>query len=137
MSIAKYNYQELQDSDHPDAPQKTMNKVQGYIVIALVCLILGLLTWTIFKPLAKYQYKVVSVQAQFTKGAGADSDLGTTSVGLKDEELSLLGKDGWELVDTILEMETTHPNYGRGEYVTGLQPNVRPQRAVLIFRKAL
>jgi|SRR4029079_9066117 len=114
-----------------------MNRLQGYILIALGVLITALLAWNAFKPLPKYQYKVVSVQAQFAKGAIDNTERSSTAVILKDEELSLLGKDGWELVDTILEMETTHPNYGNSEYVTGLQPNVRPQNAVLVFRKPL
>lgn len=117
--------------------QYMMNKLQGYILISLGILILGLLAWSVFKPLPKYQYKIVGVQAQFIKGTADNTERGPTSVGLKDEELSLLGKEGWELVDTMLEIETTHPNYGSSEYVTGLQPNIRPQRAVLIFRKPL
>lgn len=115
-----------------------MNKMQGYVLIALSALILVILVVNITKSAPKYQYKVVSVQAQFKKGAGlVNSDLGPTQIGVQDEELSLLGKDGWELVDTMVEVETTHPNFGNSEYVTGLQPNIRPQRAVMIFRKAL
>jgi hypothetical protein len=32
-------------------------------------------------------------------------------------------------------METAHPNFGNSEYVTGLQPNIRPQRVVLVLRR--
>jgi len=42
-----------------------------------------------------------------------------------------------ELVDSYLEMETVHPNFGDSRYVTGLQPNVRPQRLVLIFERPI
>lgn len=114
-----------------------LNTAQGYILIALACVIIGLLAWNTFKSKPKYTYKVINVQAQFNKGTATDADLNTTSVNLKDEELSLLGNDGWELVGTFLEVETTHPNYGKSEYVTGLQPNIRPQKAVLLFKKQL
>lgn len=121
-----------------------LSKAQGYILIGLVCVAVGLLAWSIFKPAPKYAYKVVSVQAQFNNRATDNvinqknaADLGSTSVNLKDEELSVLGNEGWELVGTFLELETTHPNYGNSEYVTGLQPNIRPQKAVLLFKKLL
>ena len=48
--------------------------------------------------------------------------------------LNGLGKEGWELVGTIPEVETSHPNFGSSEYVTGLQPNVRSCRVTLIFK---
>lgn len=61
----------------------------------------------------------------------------STSVTPSQDELSKLGAEGWELVGSYLEMETAFPNFGNAGYVTGLQPNVRPQRAVLIFRRRL
>ena len=121
-----------------------LNTAQGYILIGLICVIIFLLSWNIFKSPPKYSYKVLSVQAQFnTPPTGSsvsqpkNADLSSTSVNLKDEELSILGNEGWELVGTFLEEETTHPNYGSSEYVTGLQPNIRPQRVVMIFKKPL
>ncbi len=49
--------------------------------------------------------------------------------------LNSLGKEGWELVGTIPEVETVHPNFGNSDYVTGLQPNVRSSRVTLIFKR--
>ena len=122
-----------------------MDAAQGYILIGLLCVVIFLLAYNTFRtPKAlKYAYKVINVQAQFNKkptDAGVytqsnDAAIGTTSVNLKDEELTILGNEGWELVGTFLEEETTHPNYGNSQYVTGLQPNIRPQRAVMIFRR--
>lgn len=54
-----------------------------------------------------------------------------------DAAMNALGAQGWELVTSYLEMETAWTNFGSSRYVTGLQPNVRPQRVVLLFRRAL
>jgi hypothetical protein len=120
-------------------PVQFITQTQGYIVIGLLALGVIGIAWMVIKSVRqpKYAYKAVSVQAQFTKTGAKDSDLNTTSVGIKDEDLAILGNEGWELVGTFLEMETTHPNYGNSEYVTGLQPNIRPQKAVMIFKKQL
>ncbi|MFK7604163.1 hypothetical protein ACI3L1_18360 [Deinococcus sp. SM5_A1] len=56
---------------------------------------------------------------------------------LDDAQLAALGLQGWELVSTITELETTHPNFGNSQYVTGLQPNIRADRAVLVFKRLL
>jgi hypothetical protein len=127
-------------SDQPTrSSPRFATQTQGYIVIGLIAIAIILLAWIMFKSMRqpKYAYKAISVQAQFAKSGAADSDLNTTTVGIKDEELSILGSEGWELVGTFLEMETTHPNYGNSSYVMGLQPNVRPQKAVMIFKKEL
>jgi hypothetical protein len=41
------------------------------------------------------------------------------------------------LATSYLEMETSHPNFGNDTYVTGLQANIRPQRAILIFKRVI
>jgi hypothetical protein len=119
-------------------------KGQGYVLLLLALAAVGLAAYGLFRPAPRYAYKVVSVQAQFTQEPPASAynkenaaKLGPTSVDIKDEQLAVLGQEGWELVGTFLEVETTHPNYGNSEYVTGLQPNVRPQKAVLLFKKPL
>lgn len=119
-------------------------RAQGYVLILLTLAAVGLAAWAAFKPAPKYAYKVVSVQAQFTKDVSGDvinkenaANLTSTSVDIKDEQLTVLGQEGWELVGTLLEIETTHPNFGSSQYVTGLQPNIRPQKAVLLFKKQL
>lgn len=42
---------------------------------------------------------------------------------------------GWELVSAVCETETVHPNFGRSDLVTGLQPNTRTGRIVLLFKR--
>ncbi len=56
---------------------------------------------------------------------------------LPEEMLNKLGSEGWELSSSYLEMETAWVNFGKNEYVTGLQPNIRPQRVVLVFKRKL
>ena len=103
-------------------------------MIGLLCVGLLLLLWLTLKPQPKYDYKVVTYM---TEGNSRDGDgaLKFSSVQINEGELSSMGAEGWELVGSYLEMETAFPNFGKSEYVTGLQPNVRPQKAVLIFRR--
>ncbi len=89
---------------------------------------------TLLEP--RYEYKVVIVA-----GSGHDRNDGDalkpSVITIDDKELSKLGGQGWEVVSSILELETAFPNLGTGSYVTGLQPNIRPQRVLLILRHRL
>ncbi|MGI5843183.1 MAG: hypothetical protein ACOX9B_03245 [Candidatus Xenobium sp.] len=49
--------------------------------------------------------------------------------------LNNLGMEGWELVGTIPEVETSHLNLGSSEDMTRLQPKVRSCRVTLIFKR--
>ena len=59
------------------------------------------------------------------------------SVTPSEDDLNNYGKEGWELVTSYLEMETAWYNFGNEGFVTGLQPNVRPQRVVFVFKREL
>jgi hypothetical protein len=82
-----------------------------------------------------YEYKIIAV-ASGGERTGDDA-MKFTSVTPDEHELSKLGSLGWEVVSTYLEMETAFPNFGNAGYVTGLQPNVRPQRLVMILRRRI
>lgn len=82
----------------------------------------------------KWEYKVVTVQAEGHERSGAEAAK-NSSVTPSEEMLNKLGNEGWELSTSYLEMETAWYNFGKGEYVIGLQPNIRPQRVVLIFKR--
>ena len=84
----------------------------------------------------KWEYKVLPVSADSYARTGADASKPTT-VNPTDSELNQLGANGWELTTSYLEVETAYPNFGSETYVTGIQPNVRPQRVVLIFKRLL
>jgi hypothetical protein len=40
-----------------------------------------------------------------------------------------------ELVNVYATTETTHPNFGNSEYVTGIQPNVRSSELNFVFKR--
>jgi len=52
-----------------------------------------------------------------------------------DDALKEAGLGGWQVVSVALEMETAWPNFGKEDYVTGLQPNIRPQSLLVILRR--
>jgi hypothetical protein len=84
----------------------------------------------------RWEYKVVSVMAEGHDRNGAAA-VKFASAQPDEKALTKLGGEGWELVGSYLEMETSYPNFGKEEYVTGIQPNIRPQRAVLLLRRRL
>ena len=120
-----------------------MTKSQGNVLIALLCLLIALVGigtgWSAWsasrpKPDPKYEYKVLRLFAGSKDRTGAEA-LSFTSIQIPEADLATIGAEGWELVGTLLEMETAFPNFGKEEYVTGMQPNVRPQSAILLFKR--
>ena len=93
-----------------------------------------LLTILLFSCNSNWEYKVVKFEANNFDRTGSEafySDVNQPS----DSLLNVYGSQGWELVNTYVEIETAHPNFGNDEYVTGLQPNVRNSNVVFIFKK--
>lgn len=113
---------------------RLMTKAQANILIALVCIGIAVSAWSAYKPQPKYDYKVVRLMAESNDRTGTGA-LHFSSIQISDKDLASIGAEGWELVGTFLEMETAFANFGKEEYVTGLQPNVRPQSAVLLFKR--
>lgn len=87
-------------------------------------------------PNSKWEYKTVYVSAK-TVSSDAYSNFSAKEVSLieLESEVEKLGKQGWELVDSFVENETVHPNFSQSNIVVGLQPNVRPNRVVLLFKR--
>ena len=83
---------------------------------------------------SRYEYKVVAIPSQGHERKGSAA-LAVASIDPSEAELTSLGSAGWELAGSYLEIETAYPNFGDDKYVTGLQPNIRPQRLVLVFRR--
>ena len=83
----------------------------------------------------QYDYKVLAVAGDGYDRTKTGSQNAAT-VDIDEQALTKLGGEGWEVVSSYLEMETAYPNFGDEKYVTGMQPNIRPQRAVLILRRA-
>jgi hypothetical protein len=121
-----------------DSPSRGITEIQGKIIIVLLLVGLG---WPIFRwitPTQKWEYMTLDVQAE----AGLAAALGANYEKIADKTIpdmtsraNSLGAQGWELVAAYLEIQTKHPNFGKEEYVSGLQPNVRPQKLVCIFKR--
>lgn len=82
----------------------------------------------------RYEYKVLAVMSEGHERTG-ETAMKYAAITPSDTELSALGAEGWEIVGSYLELETAYPNFGDSKYVTGLQPNIRPQRAVILLRR--
>jgi hypothetical protein len=117
---------------------------QGIITLAVVTLaIVQIMAWhhaeqtasdartLVLEP--RYEYKTVSIIAGALDRTGSDA-LKAARIEVDERELSKLGSQGWEVIGSFLETETAFPNFGSDKYVAGLQPNVRPQRLVMILR---
>lgn len=110
------------------------------ILLFLILMMVTVMTTTMILALnnstEKWEYKVTYLESteieEYTK-----SDFNPKEAQLNAGMINSYGEEGWELVDTYLETETVHPNYGNDDYVTGLQPNIRPQRLVMIFKRPL
>ena len=81
-----------------------------------------------------WEYQVLRLLTEGNSRTGEEA-VAYSSIIVDEEQLAALGASGWELSGLYLENETAFPNFGKDEYVTGLRPNVRPQMAVLIFKR--
>lgn len=107
-------------------------KAFGCILLLLILI----LHYPAKQKLPIYNYKVVSYVSNGDNRTGSGAAK-YASINISDEDLILFGIQGWELVSTTLEMETAFPNFGNSTYVTGIQPNIRPQRLICIFRRRI
>lgn len=114
-----------------------MTRAQGFVLILLLCIGIGVVAGGFFfKSAPTWEYQTVSYFTDENDRTGLNA-LKFSTINVDEAQLAQLGAQGWELVGTYLEMETAYPNFGKEEYVTGLQPNVRPQRAVFIFKRPI
>lgn len=128
----------------PTAPKEKRGVGRGQITALIVLTVLMLFSvigaaglavfWVTAPP--KYEYRTLEFKTSaFDKTGSGAVDAATVTPG--QAELNELGIGGWEVVGTYLEMETAWPNFGDSQYVTGLQPNVRPQRLVVILKRRM
>lgn len=121
------------------AEKKTFTFDPLFILTAISSIVLILILILHFpskpKPV-QWEYKSYKFSALGYDRTGSEAGKSSTVI-LSEEKLNEFGKDGWELVSTSLEMETSYPNFGNASYVTGLQPNVRPQTLICIFKKPI
>ena len=79
------------------------------------------------------EYKVITVDSDLARTG--PSAMSSFSVKVDDATLNELGMANWELVGSYVEHNTSFPNFGNDEYVTGIRPNVRPSAVVFIFKR--
>ncbi len=138
----------------PEASDKRrprpLSRRQGHILIGIGLLCLSaLLTlaslsggWINLKTQTQWEYRHLAIDAEATMdipiGKEKLKDFLPQSVqGVPLKELQRLGREGWELVAAFSEVETVHPNFGKEDYVTGLQPNVRASRMICILKRPI
>ena len=142
----------------PQPARSGISNRQGTVIIVLLCLVtvvaavLAYVAVTNQFSSPKYEQKSTALLSQLTspkyefktveffgsspsrQGGGAFK---YSSIDADEAQLNALGAKGWEVVSSYLEMETAWPNFGSSKYVTGLQPNVRPQRLVIVLQRRL
>jgi len=85
-------------------------------------------------PTVTWEYKLFTIGAPTHERTGPNA-LASNEIIVDEKKLNEFGSAGWELTSTWLEPETSFPNMSDNKYVTGIQSNVRPSRAVLLFRR--
>ncbi|MDP6944016.1 MAG: DUF4177 domain-containing protein [Myxococcota bacterium] len=81
-----------------------------------------------------WEYKVVRMMTEGNERQGIQA-VKYSSIQLDEAQIERMGAEGWELTGIYVENETAFPNFGKEEYVTGIRVNVRPQMAVLLFKR--
>ena len=122
-----------------DEQKKTRRAIITGTIIITIVLIFNILISLINKyviPEQFYEYTTVTFYAEEKSRTGSGASEYTT-VYISEERLDMLGLEGWEVVGSYLEMETAYPNFGDSNYVTGIQPNVRPQKVVVILKRPI
>ena len=115
------------------------SKLQLGLLVTSIAIFLSLLIIIsnqslLLEPI-QWEYKVVSVLASENSERINQDAFKFKEINVSESDLNSFGMSGWELVSSYLEMETSFPNFGDSDYVTGIQSNVRPQRLVLILKR--
>ena len=111
-------------------------QLPGWLPAVLIALLLvNLVLLVLLYPGRRWEYKVKRVSGESTSSFSLE-DFKPSPINLTNLTSTLESEAGWELVACVPETETVHPNFGKDEYVTGLQPNVRSNAVLLIFRRA-
>lgn len=109
--------------------------IQLLLCLIVVLLVLG--NFVISTGSSRWEYKSLREFQDTPRDRNGSDAFKASMVNPSQDKIDALGKEGWELVTCYLEPETAWPNFGKDEYVTGLQPNVRAQSLVMIFKRKL
>lgn len=143
-STARGGQPEFRDESSDSSPSDPSSRHAGSRFetrgLVLAAVIAALLATQVILSLRRevWEYKTVSVLADLPRNAIRQNEQALAFKVIPDLDPILRepGQEGWELVATIVEHETSHPNFGKEDYVTGLQPNIRPQRLLCIFKRS-
>jgi hypothetical protein len=86
-------------------------------------------------PQEVWEYKVLKVEAEPNTSQSKRETERAGLIELPESKLNRLGLEGYELISLVVEFETVWPNFGDREFVTGIQPNVRPSAIVMTFKR--
>lgn len=114
-------------------PAKLVTRSQGAIIIILILTTLIISISSFILP-NRWEYQTVEFPGTGISRTGSLA-LSASTIKIDSSRLNAMGEQGWELVDSFVEVETAFPNFGKEEYVAGLRENIRPQKAVLIFKR--
>mgnify|MGYP001252815958 FL=1 len=128
------------DTENPGFFRKVLawictSSTQLLLGLIAILLVFGILFSGSSQPRWEYQY-IREFQETPRDRNGSDA-FKATMINPSPSKINALGEQGWELAGCYLEPETAWPNFGKDEYVTGLQPNVRAQSIVMIFKRRL
>ena len=107
--------------------------------LVIIIILLGIVAFEIYQSdFVQYQweYKVVKVENDALGNVGTLA-ITPSTIPIYEDELNALGSYGWELVTSYVEVETAFPNFGDSDYHTGIKPNVRSSKLVLIYKRSL
>jgi len=107
---------------------------QAAVIIFLLLLGLAIPYLGALRPVPKWEYKKVTFPNEGYDRIGPGA-LKYTTIRIDEKLLNMMGDEGWEIVSSHLETETAFPNFGKEELVTGIQPNIRPQTLVVLFKR--
>jgi hypothetical protein len=117
-------------------PAHPATRFQAAIIILLLLIALGFPYLGVLRPVPRWEYKKVVFPSEYNDRIGSGA-LRYSTISVDETLLDLMGREGWEMTGSYLEMETAFPNLGDEDSVDGIQPNIRPQSLVVLFKRPL
>lgn len=118
--------------------KKKRSKFNLFVGIMLfVILFMVAVSYSDSRAMVKWEYMTLYYHSEnIVRRTGVEA-AEYVSIDASAADLNWHGSLGWEIVTSYLETETAYPNFGSDDYVTGIQPNIRPQRLVLILKRPI
>ncbi len=124
------------DAAHDRCTAHPATRLQAAIIIILLLFALGFPYLGNLRPIPRWEYKKVIFPSDYNDRIGSGA-LRYSTIKVDEPLLDLMGREGWEMTGSYLEMETAFPNLGDEDSADGIQPNVRPQSLIVLFKRPL